>query len=107
MEELKEKVEETKEELPLREKIVNAKTEVPSNCTTCGSQLMLGGPIWNRSIHNIEFVKRLLENVKKDDCKLKTAPRISGVLGGIIDEEILDETPLSYDLTQVASNLKV
>ena len=46
-------VEEVKTEQPLREKIVNAKVEVPSNCKTCGRDLMLGGPIWNDKIHSI------------------------------------------------------
>ena len=38
---------------------------------------------------------------------MKTAPRIKGVLGGVIDEAILEDKPLSFDLSQVASNLKV
>lgn len=93
--------------MPLREKIVCAKVEVPQNCTTCGSSLQLGGPIWNSEIHNTDFARRLLESVNKEECKLGTKKRIQGVLGGIIDEEILASVPLSFDLSQVASNIRV
>ncbi len=41
------------------EKIVCAKTDVPSKCGVCGSPLIIGGPIWHDRIHNIDFVKAL------------------------------------------------
>lgn len=91
----------------MREKIVNAKVEVPEKCLTCESNLVLGGPIWNDKIHSVEFAERLLNSVSKAECKLKTAPRIKGVLGGVIDEAILADQPLSFDFNQVTSNLKV
>ena len=68
---------------------------------------MLGGPIWNQQIHDLKFAQRLLDKVKQDDCTLGTKPRIKGVLGGILDEEVCANIPLSYDLSQVASNVKV
>lgn len=76
------------EQFTLREKIVNAKVEVPQNCTTCGSNLMVGGPIWNAEIHNYDFARRLLDKINLKDCKLMTKSRIKGVLGGILDEEV-------------------
>jgi tRNA (guanine26-N2/guanine27-N2)-dimethyltransferase len=39
------------------DKIVCGRTEVPSKCGTCGSHLMIGGPIWHDKIHNMDFVK--------------------------------------------------
>lgn len=36
-----------------------------------------------------------------------TVSRIKGILGGIIDEDILGDRPLSFDINQVCSNLKV
>ena len=44
-----------------------AKTEVPSKCGTCGSQLIIGGPIWNDRIHNIDFVKAMYEQAAKEE----------------------------------------
>ncbi len=63
--------------------------QVPSTCGSCGSNLTIGGPIWNQPIHNTDFVRRLLANAEKKDCSLKTVSRIKGILGGIIDEEPL------------------
>lgn len=39
--------------------------------------------------------------------KFVTIERIKGVLGGIMDEEELSNRPLSFDLNQICSNLKV
>lgn len=90
------------------EKIVCAKNEVPQKCGTCGSSLMIGGPIWNDKIHDIDFVKRMHETASADEAKkFGTIGRIKGILGGIIDEEWLAHKPLSYDLNQICSNLKV
>jgi len=61
--------------------------KIPNVCGTCDSQLTIGGPIWNQPLHNVDFVKRLLENANKEDCSLKTVGRIKGILGGILDEE--------------------
>jgi tRNA (guanine26-N2/guanine27-N2)-dimethyltransferase len=90
------------------EKIVCAKNEVPQKCGTCGSPLMIGGPIWNDKIHDIDFVKKMHETASTDEAKkFGTIGRIKGILGGIIDEEWLAHKPLSFDLNQICSNLKV
>jgi tRNA (guanine26-N2/guanine27-N2)-dimethyltransferase len=88
-------------------KIVNARSEVPERCRTCGGSLQLGGPIWNDKIHKTEFVERLYARVKDKSCKLKTAGRIKGVLGGVLDEKALEDLPLSIDIANVCSHLKV
>ena len=66
-----------------------AMTSVPSSCGSCGSNLTIGGPIWNSPIHNVSFAERLLTRLDKEDCTLKTKGRIQGLLGGIVDEEPL------------------
>ena len=43
----------------------------------------------------------LLGSFEKNVCLNK-----KGILGGIIDEELLADKPLSFDLTQICSNLK-
>jgi tRNA G26 N,N-dimethylase Trm1 len=48
----------------IREKYQLAQVRVPHRCTVCEGALVLGGPIWNREIHDVEFVKRLLESVR-------------------------------------------
>ena len=73
----------------------------------------MGGPIWNAPLHNIEFVKRLLESVRLNQeglngaHKIKTHERITAILSAIIDEQYLERTPLSYEMSHIASTLKV
>ena len=70
--------------------------------------MTLGGPIWNRPLHDTDFVTRLLHKLEENnDCSLRTADRIKGVLGGILDEEPLKDRPLSYNFHDVCSNLRV
>lgn len=77
----------------------------------------MAGPIWNQKIHDVEFVKRLLDvvrtssvsNLSKDvdrEVNLGTSRRIIAVLTSIIDEDIIATEPLSYDLAHVASTLR-
>ena len=86
----------TNDETQENSKTICAKNEVPSKCGVCGGQLVIGGPIWNDKLHNLDFVKKLYEKV--DRSNLGTRSRIKGVLGGIIDEEWLAHRPLSFDV---------
>lgn len=57
----------------------------------------MGGPIWNKKIHDINFVQRLLEVSRKNsdkkmpeeekEVKLGTSKRIEAILSSIIDED--------------------
>lgn len=85
---------------------------VPHRCTACDGPLVMGGPIWNAPIHNIDFVKRLLESTRQNKeglngHKVKTHERISAILSSIIDEDYLRHVPLSYEFSHIASTLKV
>ena len=67
---------------------------VPTSCKVCDGPLVQGGPIWNRPIHDVTFVKRLFESVRlnvegQNGHKVKTAPRIQAILTAIIDESPL------------------
>jgi tRNA (guanine26-N2/guanine27-N2)-dimethyltransferase len=87
--------------------VFNSRNQVPERCTTCGGSLRLGGPIWSEKIHQSDFVNRLYHKSKEESCALKTKGRISGTLGGIIDEEILADQPLNYSFVNVCSELKL
>ena len=83
------------------------KVTVPSCCRVCDGPLVIGGPIWNKKLHNIDFVKRLMAVVKeKKEVKLGTSKRIQAILTGIIDEEPVQDYPLNYDLNFICSTLK-
>jgi tRNA (guanine26-N2/guanine27-N2)-dimethyltransferase len=80
---------------------------VPEQCGNCGDRLAIGGPIWHEPIHNLDFVKAMYETCKGEEGKkFGTIGRIKGILGSIIDESILSDQALSYDFSQVCSNLK-
>ena len=72
---------------------------------------MMGGPIWNDPIHNIDFVTRLLESTRlnaegNNGHKVKTTDRIQAILSAVIDENYLSGTPLSYEFSHIASTFK-
>lgn len=81
-------------------------TNVPVVCGNCQSRLTIGGPIWNKPIHDAAFAKRLLQRAELPDCSLKTVERIKGILGGIIDEEPLQDVPLSFNMHDVCSTIR-
>lgn len=85
---------------------------VPHRCAVCDGPLIMGGPIWNREIHNATFVKRLLDSARANQAgenghKLMTTERIQAILSAIIDEDILGKQPLSYELSHIAGTFKV
>jgi len=45
--------------------------ETPRECGNCGSPLMIGGPIWNKPIHNLEFVRSLYDKTQNEETKKK------------------------------------
>lgn len=54
----------------------------------------MGGPIWNKEIHSIDFAKSLLESARLNheggtENKLNTTERIQAILSAIIDENCL------------------
>ena len=82
------------------ESIRCARVDAPSFCGSCDGKLMVGGPIWNGKIHDLDFVRAMHETCKNKEIakKFGTVGRIQGILGGIIDEELVAHCPLSFDL---------
>lgn len=48
-----------------RDKYKLPQFKIPNRCTVCDGALVMGGPIWNGKIQNIDFVKRLMESVRQ------------------------------------------
>ncbi|XP_028390956.1 tRNA (guanine(26)-N(2))-dimethyltransferase-like [Dendronephthya gigantea] len=70
-------------------------------CPECGRKFHLGGPIWSEPIHNLDFVNKVLNKVKKSHENYKTSERIIGMLT-LISEE-LPHSPLYHTLDQLSS----
>lgn len=62
---------------------------------------MVGGPIWNDKIHDVSFIKGMLD----DETVQGTSIRVNGILGNILDEDVIGREPLSFDIAEVCSNL--
>lgn len=74
------------------------------NCLRCGGKLELLGPLWVGVINNKEFLNQLIDLVKGRYDYLGNHARLLKLLSTIRDEV---EVPYYYDLTSIASSLKV
>lgn len=51
----------------VKDKYVLNKFRLPgTTCQVCDGALVMGGPIWNKPMHNQDFVKRLLEVARRN-----------------------------------------
>lgn len=99
------------EKTSTRERYHLPKFRIPHQCSVCDGPLIMGGPIWNEPIYNIDFVKRLLASTRlnaegQNGHKVKTTDRIQAILSAVIDESVLSGTPLSYEFSHIVSTLK-
>lgn len=79
---------------------------VNSQCEHCNHRHHLGGPIWSAPIHNMEFVRHLLDAVQsKPLAALGTQRRIVGVLSMVLEE--LPDVPLYYTPDKLCCVLKL
>lgn len=60
-------------------------------CEHCGSDTKIGGPIWSSTLHDKEFVEKVLRHVQNHPEKYKTERRLEGMLSLLMSEL---ETPL-------------
>ncbi|KAI9102722.1 N2,N2-dimethylguanosine tRNA methyltransferase-domain-containing protein [Phlyctochytrium arcticum] len=73
-------------------------------CEHCDSRFHVGGPFWNGPLHNQEFVRRILKDVKAAPAeKYKTRSRILGMLT-VASEEL--PIPFYYHVPSLAASLK-
>ncbi|XP_065826453.1 tRNA (guanine(26)-N(2))-dimethyltransferase-like [Oscarella lobularis] len=63
---------------------------IGQHCDECGSVFQVGGPVWAKPIHDIDFVKKLLAHVSDaETAKYGTVDRMRGTLS-VISEELPD-----------------
>ncbi|CAG8673625.1 10119_t:CDS:10, partial [Dentiscutata heterogama] len=76
---------------------------VNNSCEHCENKFHVGGPIWTHSIHDKQFVHRMLEHVKESSKDTyQTHSRMLGMLSVIMEE--LD-IPLFHSLSALAGTL--
>ncbi|XP_014269291.2 tRNA (guanine(26)-N(2))-dimethyltransferase [Maylandia zebra] len=76
---------------------------VGPECEHCGQRHQLGGPIWAESIHDLEFVQKVLSAVLGNPCRFGTSKRIEGVLSMVTEE--LEDVPLYYTVDNLSSTM--
>jgi tRNA (guanine26-N2/guanine27-N2)-dimethyltransferase len=73
-------------------------------CPESGGSYIMGGPIWTDKIHDVSFVKGLLDDLERDKSRYAQYARIRGLMVEARDE--LPDVPLYYDLHDVCKTLK-
>ncbi|KAF9052841.1 N2,N2-dimethylguanosine tRNA methyltransferase-domain-containing protein [Panaeolus papilionaceus] len=66
-----------------------AAPSVPEKCLECGSPFHIAGPMWSGSLHDKDFVGKVLQHVKDNESSYGTAGRMQGML--TLAKEELDE----------------
>lgn len=76
---------------------------VGPECEHCGHRHQLGGPVWAESIHDRDFVQRVLSSVSVNPSRFGTSRRIEGMLSMVTEE--LDDVPLYYTVDNLSSTI--
>jgi tRNA (guanine26-N2/guanine27-N2)-dimethyltransferase len=64
-----------------------------TTCPVCSGQFHVGGPLWNGKMHDANFLKNLIEEIKLSKELYATEPRMTGMMT-VISEEL--EVPFFY-----------
>ncbi|KAI9189906.1 RNA methyltransferase tRNA(m5U54)methyltransferase [Blastocladiella emersonii ATCC 22665] len=83
-------------------KFMFATHKAGGECSQCGRQFHIGGPIYNGPLHNKAFVRSMLEHVKANKTSYGTSTRMEGMLT-VIGEEI--DAPLYYSLRSLTTGV--
>ncbi|PVV02733.1 hypothetical protein BB560_002802 [Smittium megazygosporum] len=76
---------------------------LPSECTFCGSRMVLGGPCYIGAIQNTEFASKMYSYVEENKNEFTTRKRMLGMIK-VIEEEI--DVPFHYTLSSLCSAVK-
>merc|ERR1719309_1142249 len=75
---------------------------VDRHCGDCGHDWYMGGPIWLNPIHNVDFIKSLVESLPEGE--FATEQRIIGMLAVAAEE--LQDVPLYYEIPRLTAIVK-
>lgn len=72
---------------------------IDSECPVCASRLQMCGPIWNGSLHENEFLAKLISEVKhSNEAVYKSKARLTGMLS-VAQEEL--HLPLYFSIPEI------
>ncbi|KAJ6596931.1 tRNA methyltransferase [Mycena vulgaris] len=73
---------------------------VGDKCPECDGVLHVAGPMWSGSLHDSEFVGKVLEHLATNETLYGTAARMKGML--TVAKEELNDSPFYFTPTRVA-----
>ncbi|KAJ3206244.1 tRNA methyltransferase 1 [Clydaea vesicula] len=79
-------------------KYTTNKLPVDSKCIECGSSITVAGPLYSGPLHDVTFVKKMIDHVKNNPKKFGTEVRMTGMLT-LISEEL--EDPFYYAIDKL------
>ncbi|KAK6152640.1 hypothetical protein DH2020_012279 [Rehmannia glutinosa] len=77
---------------------------VDQECSDCGKNYNMGGPIWSAPINDLEWINSILADIKSMKNRYPAFDRISAVLTSISEE--LPDVPLFLSLHSLSATLK-
>lgn len=77
---------------------------VPQQCPISDGKFAMGGPIWNRRLHDPDAVKAIFDGIKANKEQYPAHAKVLGLLTAV-QEELLD-SPLYYTISSLARTFK-
>jgi len=77
---------------------------VGMTCDQCNKPYQIGGPVWSDPIHDVDFVKAVVDDINKAKDKYGTFTRMNGLLS-VISEELPD-CPLYYTTGSLCATMR-
>lgn len=75
-----------KGDMKLKFRLNNYDENTPNKCPVCNSPLVLAGPIYNKTLHNYNFLLKMRKNLNNEMFKyLKYNTRLSAIIDGMIE----------------------
>jgi len=76
---------------------------VQCTCEQCGGTYVIGGPIWNAPLHNVQFLKEVNDMLSEN--KHKSFRKIRGLLS--VAETELQDQPLYWSYPDICKTLRI
>lgn len=72
-------------------------------CVDCGSPFHLGGPIWTQPLHDIGFVRKVIDHIIQNQSHYSSRDRMLGMLR-VVEKELPD-SPLFFQLPSLMNRV--
>ncbi|GFT82661.1 hypothetical protein NPIL_177331 [Nephila pilipes] len=74
-------------------------------CDICGHSFKMCGPVWSHTLHDKDFINKILQSLNEEMDLYGTSKRMLGMLNVVLEE--LDDSPLFHNTEHLSSILHV